>query len=72
MIDDLMIALYWADIPVGRENAATYNELCARWDCDSRRARAKLHELSVYDNGDNYILIRSGGCNPPQRALKGA
>jgi hypothetical protein len=29
------------------------------WGCDTRKARAILHELSLYDNGDNYILIRS-------------
>lgn len=56
------VTLYWNDIPVGKNNAVTYNELCARWGCDTRRARAILHELSHYDNGDNYILIRSGKC----------
>ena len=54
--------VFWRDIPVGRENAITYDELCKRWNCDRRTARARLHELSLYDNGDNYILIRSGGC----------
>ena len=54
--------LFWNDIPVGRENAVTYDELCALWNCTRRRARALLHELSLFDNGDNYILIRSGGC----------
>jgi hypothetical protein len=29
------------------------------WGCNTRTARAILHELSLYDNGDNYILIRS-------------
>lgn len=56
------IWLYWNDIPVGRENALTYNELCYIWGCDERTARAILHKLSLYDNGDNYILIRSGRC----------
>ena len=55
--------IFWNDIPVGKENAVTYNELCALWGCDARRARAILHELSRYDNGDNYILIRSSRCN---------
>ena len=54
--------IYWNDIPVGRENAITYDELRYLWNCDKRRARAILHDLSLYDNGDNYILIRSGGC----------
>ena len=53
-------AVFWNEIPVGKENAVTYETLCALWDCDTRTARARLHELSLYDNGDNYILIRSG------------
>lgn len=53
---------YWDDIPVGKGNAITYDELRVMWNCSGRKARAILHELSAYDNGDNYILIRSGGC----------
>jgi len=49
----------WNDIPVGKANAVTYENLCALWQCDERTARARLHTLSIYDNGDNYILIRS-------------
>lgn len=56
------VALYWDDIPVGKSNAIAYETLCVMWGCDKRTARAILHELSLYDNGDNYILIRSGGC----------
>lgn len=51
--------IYWGDIPVGKENAVTYNELCNMWNCTERTARAILHKLSLYDNGDNFILIRS-------------
>ncbi len=50
---------YWNDIPVGKENAITYGALCELWQCSRRIARKRLHELSRYDNGDNYILIRS-------------
>lgn len=53
------VEVYWNDIPIGKENAFTYEELCYLWDCDPRKARAIMHELSLYDNGDNYILIRS-------------
>lgn len=52
---------YWEDIPVGAENAITYDGLCAMWQCHERAARNILHELSLYDNGDDYILIRSSG-----------
>lgn len=53
---------YWQDIPIGRENALTYVELCDMWGCDKRTARAILHRLSRFDSGDDYILIRSSRC----------
>ena len=53
---------YWQDIPVGKGNAITYGELCELWQCTERTAREILHRLSGYDNGDDYILIRSGSC----------
>ncbi len=54
-----MIEYYWSCIPVGKENAVTYSTLCAMWGKDRRTVREILHNLSLYDNGDNYILIRS-------------
>ena len=50
---------YWQSIPVGAENAVTYPMLCIMWGCGERTVRQILHDLSEYDNGDNYILIRS-------------
>lgn len=58
-MDKYLLRAYWDDIPVGKENAYTYDDLCYFWNCTERKARAILHELSLYDNGDNYILIRS-------------
>ena len=58
-MEENMLRVYWEDIPVGKENAVIYEELCEIWNCSERKARAILHALSVYDNGDNYILIRS-------------
>ncbi len=52
--------LYWNDIPVGAENAVTYEELCRIWNKNARAVRKILHDLSIEDNGDNYVLIRSG------------
>lgn len=52
--------LYWQDIPVGAENAVTYDDLREAWGKDKRTVRAILHDLSAEDNGDNYVLIRSG------------
>lgn len=56
-MDDLL--QYWRCIPVGRENAIAYPELEQRWGMSARRVRLMLAELSRFDNGDNYILIRS-------------
>lgn len=59
MLDECKLALYWEELPTGKENAITYPELCAAWNMTERKARAILHALSLYDNGDDYILIRS-------------
>lgn len=56
-----MIEQYWNDIPVGKENAVSYAELCFRWNCKKRAVRSILHELSRFDSGDDFILIRSSG-----------
>lgn len=53
------LAMYWNSIPVGKENALTYLDLRIRWNCSERMARKILHELSLYDSGDDFILIRS-------------
>ena len=59
-MDDCKLELFWSEIPVGKANALTRQELCAMWDMSDRRARRVLQELSHYDNGDDFILIRSG------------
>jgi hypothetical protein len=53
------LEMYWNAIPLGKENALTYTELRIMWNCTERKARAILHELSLYDSGDDFILIRS-------------
>lgn len=55
-----LLELYWNTIPVGIDNALDYGTLCLMWSVKNRTARCILHDLSSYDNGDNYILIRSG------------
>lgn len=55
-----MLEFYWANIPVGKQNAVTYETLCTVWGRDQRTVRSILHELSLFDNGDDFILIRSG------------
>lgn len=58
-MDELKLELYWNDIPIGKENAINYTQLRFLWNLCERQVRQKLHELSSYDNGDNYILVRS-------------
>lgn len=54
------LELYWQEIPEGKENAVDYPRLCEMWGRSEREARRILHELSLYDNGDDFVLIRSG------------
>lgn len=58
-MNELKLELYWNEIPVEKENAITYAELTTNWNVTDRQARQILHELSAFDNGDNYVLIRS-------------
>lgn len=50
---------YWASIPVGRKNRVTYSRLMSMWEMSERQVRRTLARLSYFDNGDNYVLIRS-------------
>ena len=59
MQENFKTELFWNDIPTERKNAVTYNDLMTIWNTDARGVRRILHELSCYDNGDNYVLIRS-------------
>lgn len=54
-----MLEQLWQQIPIGKENAVTYSQLCDMWEASERTVRRRLHELSYFDNGDNLILIRS-------------
>ena len=54
------LELFWNDIPTERREAVTYPVLQMWWGLNEREVRRALHELSGFDNGDNYVLIRSG------------
>ena len=54
-----MLLKYWNTLPIGKENAVSYDTLCEQWKMNKRRVRGTLHALSLFDSGDNYILIRS-------------
>ena len=51
---------YWWTIPTGKEHATDYPTLCRMWGKSERDVRRILHDLSIYDNGDDFVLIRSG------------
>lgn len=53
------LEMFWNAIPIGKENALTYTDMYLQWGVTPRKARAILHELSLYDSGDDFILIRS-------------
>lgn len=55
-----MLECYWNTLPIGKENAVDYDTLCNLWGMGKRKVRQTLHDLSLYDSGDNFILIRSG------------
>lgn len=59
LIDKYKLELYWNDIPIGKENATDYPALVSLWGKSERQVRQILHELSLFDNGDDYILVRS-------------
>jgi DNA-binding XRE family transcriptional regulator len=58
-MEERSLVMYWNAIPIGKENALTYNDLRIRWNVSERRVRDILHQLSLYDSGDDFILIRS-------------
>lgn len=52
-LTEAQIEKYWADIPQGAANPATYGELMKKWRCGRRYARYILSVLSVWDNGES-------------------
>ena len=59
-MNEMLFEVYWSELPIGKENAVDYPTLCKMWGRDERTVRGILHDLSLYDNGDDYVLIRSG------------
>lgn len=59
-MNESKLELYWHDIPISKKEAVPYNILQMWWNVNQREVRRILHALSGYDNGDDYVLIRSG------------
>ena len=51
-----------SDIPIGRENAISREQLCAKWNCSDRDMRKRIAELRC-EEGDDYVIAStsSGG-----------
>lgn len=58
MINVNKLRTYWDMIPTDGAGA-NYDTLSFLWQCNKRQVRLILAELSAWDNGDDYILIRS-------------
>lgn len=58
-MDEYKLEAYWNDIPTAKNEAASYGVLMMWWNVTEREVRQILHDLSHYDNGDDYVLIRS-------------
>ena len=46
-----------ADIPVGRENAITREQLKHTWNCSDRLMRRYIADLRALDDGDDYVIV---------------
>ena len=53
------VILYWDDIPLGKHNAVTYQQLMKKWDVSKRSTREILSALACFDNGTDEVLIRT-------------
>ena len=58
-MNEMLLEVYWSELPIGKQNAVSYDDLVEMWSRNKRTVRKILHDLSGYDNGDNFILIRS-------------
>lgn len=58
-MDEYKLEIYWNDIPTNKTDAVSYSILQMWWGTNDREVRRILHDLSRYDNGDDYVLIRS-------------
>ena len=61
-MDDLRMSVletYRLDIPRGSENARGYDYFVKKWDKTRRSVRRILHDISVNEFDDGFVLIRS-------------
>lgn len=59
-MNEYKLQTFWDDIPTERAEAVPYSVLQMWWNMNERDVRKTLHDLSCLDNGDDFVLIRSG------------
>lgn len=58
-----MLEKMYYDIPIGRENAISKEELQELWGFSSERVvRNTVAELRKIDNGDNFVIVSLSSC----------
>ena len=58
-MNEYQLETYWNDLPTSKRDAVSYSVLQMWWGTNDREVRRILHDLSRYDNGDDFVLIRS-------------
>ena len=58
-MEEHVLEQYWQDIPIGKKNRVTRDHLCGVWGVNRRMVRLILNRLASWDNGDDYVLVRS-------------
>lgn len=58
-MQDKTLIKYYNDIPKGRENAVTKQDLSARWGTSERQTRKIISEMARIDFGDGQVIISS-------------
>ena len=59
ILTDELKRFYWDSIPNDERTPATYDTLSNIWGVERRTVRRILADLSAWDSGDDFILIRS-------------
>lgn len=59
-MNEYKLQAMWEDIPTSKAEAVPYSILQMWWGMCERDVRQALHDLSRLDNGDDFVLIRSG------------
>lgn len=51
------VEILYNDIPIGRENAVTKQQLAIKWGINERRVRETIARLRLIDFQDNFVIV---------------